>query len=138
MLWSMRIVKKTARWVFIGFSVIAFLLLFYLALIGLRPGQGQEPPHGLVQWVVGVSQCGLISGLLPLIVAIIWASRIQTLKYFWQGSFVLVGMLVLHYVLVVVNAHSDQGYLFIQTVEFVLTGVSLWFLLKPQQSYFKA
>ncbi len=106
----MRILREILRFSFVGLSLVMFSLLFYLSLIGLRPGQGQEPPHGLIQWVVATSECALISGLLPLVVAVVWAFRVHTLKGFWRGAIIVVGILCFHHVLSAVDAHSERGY----------------------------
>jgi len=126
----MSIVSEGLRWIFIVVSVLIFAFWTYLALIGLRPGQGQDVPVGLLNWTWAVGSSVLVSGLLPLVVAVVWALRIHTFKYFGQGALILVGLLAFHYFLFAVAAHSERGYPWVQAVEFVLFGLALWFLLK--------
>lgn len=125
----MRIITEAARWLFIACGVSVYLAGLYLMFIDLR--SNQHPPHGILDWAVRVASGVLVMGLLPLIVAVVWALRAHTPRYFGQGALVLLGMLAFHYFLFAVAAHSfERSYPWVQAVEFILFGLALRFLLK--------
>ncbi len=124
----MRIVTEALRWLFVAFSSSAFLAAAFLILIDLR--QDQNPAQGAADWIWRVTSGILVAGLLPLIAAIVWGVRTHTLKYFWSGALVLLGMLAFHYFLFAVATHSQSWYPWVQVLELAIFGAAMWFLLK--------
>jgi hypothetical protein len=129
----MTILIEALRWIFIACCSLVFLASAWVMSMGLRPGQGPDSPTGALGWTWAVIKYVLLgSGLLPLIVAVVWALRVHSLKFFGQGALIVVGLLTFHYFLFSVAAHSDRGYPWVQAGEIVLFGLAMWFLLKTR------
>lgn len=76
----------------------------------------------------------LVAGILPLIVALIWVMRFHSVKQFVAGGLVVALLVILHFWVFSVSAHSDAGYVWVQLVEVCAFGCALWILAKPVMS----
>lgn len=133
----MSTVIEALRWIFIASCSLVFLGSAWVMSMGLRPGQSPDSLVGVLGWAWAITKYVLLgSGLLPLIVAVVWALRAHSRKYFGQGALIVVGLLAFHYFLFAVAAHSDRGYPWVQAGEFVLFGLAMWFLLKAPRVTF--
>jgi hypothetical protein len=123
----LRIAGDLLRWAFILTCGIAYIFIAYLASLDYRSTQGVALPSGLWAWSTSVIRhVVLVPGLLPLIAVIVWALRVRSWRTFTIGAAIVLVMLVYHYVLFAVSAHSDSAYPWFQIGEVVL----LWFALR--------
>jgi hypothetical protein len=119
------IATGTVRWLFIALCATIYIAIAYLASLDFRGGAG--PAGGFLAWAMGVVRhVVLIPGALPLAAVIGWVLCARSWHTFLVGAALVVCILLYHYALFAVSAHSDTAYPWFQLGEFVL----LWFVLK--------
>lgn len=119
------IAMGTVRWIFIALCTAIYVSIAYLASLDFRGGAGA--PNGFPAWAMGVLRhVVLIPGALPLAVVIVWVLCARSWHTFLIGAALVICVLLYHYVLFAVSAHSDTAYPWFQLGEFVL----LWFVLR--------
>jgi hypothetical protein len=121
---AIRVLKAALMFV----SCTVFLVVAYFELIEFQRGR----PVGLLQSAVSFTRhVLLVAGLLPLLIALIWAARFHSPRQFWLGALVVAVMVILHFWVFAVSAHSDAGYIWVQLVEAVVFAGALWVLARP-------
>jgi hypothetical protein len=126
----LKLIAELIRWIFIVSCTAIYVVFAYLASIDFRPNQRTFLREGAWDWVAKIARhVVLVPGVLPLIVVIVWAWSVRSLRTFGIGAAVVLGMLAYHYILFAVSAHSDSAYPWFQAMEFVLFWFAIRFLL---------
>jgi hypothetical protein len=127
----LKVIAELIRWIFIVAGSAVYVIFAYLASLDFRSNQGTSVPGGGWGWAAKIARhVVLVPGVLPLIVAIVWAWNARSPRTFGIGAAVVLGMLAYHYVLFAVSAHSDSAYPWFQTMEVVLFWFAIRFLLR--------
>jgi hypothetical protein len=128
---TLKTAAESVRWIFILSCGVAYLLFAYLASLDFRPNQGVPQPSNLWDWSTSVIRhVVLVPGLLPLIVVVVWLWRATSWRAFAIGAALAGAMLVYHYVLFAVSAHSDSAYPWFQAGELLIFAFALRLMLR--------
>jgi hypothetical protein len=124
-------IGEVFRWIFITLCTGVYLAIVYLASWEFRGRDPATLPSGLNLISSITRHVVLIPGLLPLVAVIVWAKRARSWQTFIVGAGLVVCVLIYHYVLFAVSAHSDAAYPWFQAGEFILSWFVLRYLLRP-------
>lgn len=121
---------RVFRYLLVASGIVIYVLLASFASFSVR----QTSFDGFLElaWFV-VRHVVLIPGLAPLVVFIAWCLK-ATRGAIAQGFLIVPGIVLFHFFVAVVSAHSDETYVVMQSLEFLITATFLWHLWRTTAS----